>query len=167
MNNQRSVSKWHNGLTLMLILLLSSAAFAKDKKPIKNDVCAQPNPQSLCTPQNTCGPGACTLDVTRTADSSSLKPSTAGAKSGKPICIAAGTKVEWTSSEKETGFIVDAGASSAFQPGGAIIGGVSKPVSTVATKEGCYNVSYGACKSGGIYGMCKESSAAIIITKGK
>ena len=150
---------------LLLILLATCLTAAEKKKPKKNDVCAQPNPESLCTAANTCGSGsaACTVDVQRTADSSSLTPSTSEAKSGKPFCVAAGTKVEWKSTAKETGFIIDAGAAGAFEPGGAIIGGMNNPVSNVATKAGCYNLSFGACRSGGIYGMCQESSATIII----
>ncbi len=167
MDSQRSVSVARYALTLMLVLLLSTMAFAKEKKPSKNNFCAQPNPQSLCTPENTCAASGCTLDVTRTATGSSLKPITAGSKSDKPICMAAGTKVEFTSTEKETGFIVDQGTGSPFTPAGAIIGGSSKSAPVVASKEGCYAVSYGACKSGAIYGMCQENSATIIITKGK
>ena len=167
MRNQRNVVMRCSVPVLILLLAVGSLAAAEKKKPKKNDFCAQPNPQSLCTAENTCGPAGCTLDVTRTASSSSLKPTTPGAKSDKPICIAAGTKVEWESTEKETGFVVDQSAGTPFDPAGAIIGGTTKSVPTVASKEGCYTVSYGACKTGAIYGMCKESSATIIITKGK
>jgi len=152
---------------LILFLAAGSLAAAEKKKPKKNDFCAQPNPHSLCTPANTCGSSGCTLDVTRTASSSSLKPTAPGAQSDKPICVAAGTKVEWQSTEKNTGFIVDQSNGVPFEPAGAIIGGSGKSTSTVATKEGCYTLSYGACKSGAIYGMCQENSATIIITKGQ
>jgi hypothetical protein len=167
MRNQRSFAMRCGVPILMLTILAGSLAAADKKKVKKNDFCAQPNPQSLCTAENTCGAGGCTLDVTRTSSSSSLKPITAGSKSDKPICVAAGTKVEFTSTEKETGFIVDQGTGSPFEPAGAIIGGSTKSVPVVATKEGCYSLSYGACKSGAIYGMCQENSATIIVTKGK
>ena len=117
MRNQRSFAMRCGVPLLMLTILAGSLAAADKKKVKKNDFCAQPNPQSLCTTENTCGAGGCSLDVTRTADSSSLKPITAGSKSGKPICVAAGTKVEFMSTEKETGFIIDQGDGFSVRPG--------------------------------------------------
>jgi hypothetical protein len=151
----------------MLVLLACALLAGKEKAPKKSDVCAQPNPEAVCTPENTCAAGSCTLDVTRTASSSSVKPVVAGAKDGKPVCIPVGAKVEWQSTEKSTGFVVDPGTTSPFDPPGSIMGGYNKPTTTVATKAGCYPISFGACKSGGIYGMCKESATTIVIIKGK
>jgi hypothetical protein len=75
--------------------------------------------------------------------------------------------VTWKSTAKNVGFIVDPGTPSPFEPVGAIIGGSDRSVNVVARIPGCYKYSAGACMSGAIYGMCKETSAEIIVTGGK
>jgi hypothetical protein len=71
--------------------------------------------------------------------------------------------VNWKSTSKNTGFVVDISNASPFEPGGAIIGGSDRVVSVVAQKSGCYKYSVGACVSGALSGMCANTSAEIII----
>jgi hypothetical protein len=75
--------------------------------------------------------------------------------------------VQWMSSAKEIGFVVDLGSTSPFEPPGAIIGGSDRTVSVVAKKAGCYKYSAGACRSGAIYGMCGTGYAKVIVVEGK
>jgi hypothetical protein len=77
--------------------------------------------------------------------------------------VKVGTKVQWTSTGKDNGFVVDLGTTSPFDPGGAVIGGSNRPISVVAKTPGCYKYSAGACKSGAIYGMCADTNAELII----
>ncbi len=65
-----------------------------------------------------------------------------------------GTTIVWSSTQKNTGFVVDFGSSSPFTPDDAIVGGAKHPVSVTAMKAGCYKYSAGACISGEIQGMC-------------
>ena len=129
-------------------------------------VCAEPNPQAICNPSNTCGSlnEPCVIDVKRTASSASAVPSIAGAKSNAPFCVAAGTTITWQSTNKNTGFTIDFGPSSPFESSGAIIGGSDRSVSLPAKKQGCYKFSVGACNTDAIYGMCAEGSAELIIS---
>ncbi len=145
---------------LLPIVLLSSYATAQ------KNVCTQPNPAQLCTAANTCGSASnpCSVDVKRTANAASATPSIPNAKGNSLFCIKAGTSVEWKSSSKNVGFVVDLGTTSPFQPGGAIIGGSDRSVSVVAKTPGCYKYSAGACVSGAIYGMCGQANATLIIT---
>jgi hypothetical protein len=46
------------------------------------------------------------------------------------------------------------------------IGGSDRPVSVVAKTGGCYKYSAGACMSGAIYGMCKETNAKLVVIGG-
>jgi hypothetical protein len=103
------------------------------------------------------------VDVKRTSDATSATPSIAGAKGNSLFCVKVGTKVTWNSTEKENGFVVDMGPSSPFDPPGAIIGGSDRSVSVVAKRKGCFKYSAGACKSGGIYGMCDTANAQLIV----
>jgi hypothetical protein len=75
--------------------------------------------------------------------------------------------VQWKSTGKEIGFVVDLGPASPFEPPGAIIGGSDRSVSVVAKKTGCYKFSAGACRSGAIYGMCGTGFAKVIVVDGK
>ena len=145
---------------LLPIVLLSSYATAQ------KNVCTQPNPEQLCTAANTCGSASspCTVDVKRTANAASSTPGIPNAKGNSLFCIKAGTTVEWKSTGRNIGFVVDMGTTSPFQPGGAIIGGTERSVSVVAKTPGCYKYSAGACMSGAIYGMCGQANAQLIIT---
>ncbi len=72
--------------------------------------------------------------------------------------------MQWKSTGKNIGFVVDFGPTSPFNPGGAIIGGTDRTVSVVAKTPGCYKYSAGACMSGAIYGMCGQANVQLIIT---
>ena len=85
------------------------------------------------------------------------------AKSNALFCVKTGTTVTWKSTGKNIGFVVDVGTTSPFEPAGAIIGGTDRSVSVVAKTPGCYKYSAGACVSGAIYGMCKETSAEFVV----
>ena len=145
---------------LLPIVLFSSYATAQ------KNVCTQANPAQLCTAANTCGSASspCTVDVKRTANAASSTPGIPNAKGNSLFCIKAGTTVEWKSTGRNIGFVVDMGTTSPFQPGGAIIGGTERSVSVVAKTPGCYKYSAGACMSGAIYGMCGQANAQLIIT---
>jgi len=131
-------------------------------------VCAEPNPQSICNPSNTCGSASqpCQIDVKRTASSASITPSIPGARSNAPFCVAAGATVVWQSSQKNTGFTIDFGPSTPFEAAGAIIGGSDRSISSSVKKQGCYKFSVGACNTDAIYGMCAEGSAELIVSGG-
>ena len=153
-------------LSLPLVFLLNVAgAQSKGSKY----VCTEPNPAQLCNASNTCGSSStpCIVNVKRSGDGASSTPNTQNAKSNAPFCVAAGTTVTWKSTAKNVGFIVDPGTPSPFEPAGAIIGGSDRSVNVVARIPGCYKYSAGACMSGAIYGMCKETSAEVIVTGGK
>jgi hypothetical protein len=149
---------------LLPIVMLSTYATAQSKS--SKYACTEANPAQLCGPANTCGSASspCTVDVKRTSNSSSSTPGIPGAKSNETFCVKAGTTVEWKTTQKNTGFVVDVGTTSPFAPGGAIIGGYTRPVPVVAKTPGCYKYSAGACVSGAIYGMCGDTTAELIIT---
>jgi hypothetical protein len=152
-------------MVLTLILLTTSLpAETNDDKYL----CSEPNPESLCTPANTCGSASapCVVDVKRTAASASVTPTTPDAKSNTPFCVKTGTTVTWKSLSKDTGFLVDFGPSPPFARG-AIIGGSDRSPSVVAKKPGCYKFSAGACVSGATYGMCASVDSELVVTSGK
>ena len=99
-------------------------------RPVKKSKysCDEPNPQSLCNAGNTCGSAnaPCDVDVKRTAYAASATPQIPGAKGNSLFCLRPGTTVNWKSSAKNTGFVVDVSDASPFDPGGAIIGGSNK-----------------------------------------
>jgi hypothetical protein len=150
-------------LLLLPILLAAGSAVAQSKN--SKYACTEPDPQSLCNTGNTCGSQStpCDVDVKRTAYSATATPQIPGAKGNSLFCIRPGTKVNWKSTSKNTGFVIDMSEASPFQPGGAIIGGSDRTVSVVAQKSGCYKYSVGACVSGAISGMCANTSAEVII----
>jgi hypothetical protein len=151
-------------LLLLALVLVTTSGFAQKKGKY---ACVEANPAQLCNASNTCGSGGqpCEVDVKRTTQSASATPSIQKPKGNALFCVPVGTTVNWKSTAKETGFIVDVGPTSPFDPPGAIIGGSDKPVSVVAKREGCYKYSAGACKSGAIYGMCYNTTAELIVTK--
>jgi hypothetical protein len=166
MTIQRSFAIWCS--VLLLPLLLPNYAAAQKKQSGSKYVCSEPNPQTMCNASNTCGSSStpCNVEVKRTAKSASATPSIPNAKGNKPFCVTTGTTMTWQSSSKNTGFVVDFGPSSPFDPAGAIIGGSDRSVSVVAKKPGCYKFSAGACVSGAIYGMCASADSEIVITGG-
>lgn len=153
---------------LMLVVLsavvLTTFAVA-DKKGIGKYACSESNPASLCNADNTCGSASdpCTVDVKRTANSASAIPSIAKAKSNGLFCIKQGTPVLWKSTQKNTGFVIDFGPSSPFEPQDTIIGGSNREVSVAAKEPGCYKYSVSACISGAAYGMCGSGNAEAVV----
>jgi hypothetical protein len=148
------------------LVLLASSAIAQSKS--SKYACSEPNPSQPCNASNTCGSAStpCEVDVKRTADGASSMPNITDAKSNALFCVKFGTTVTRKSTGKNVGFIVDAGTPSPFEPGGAIIGGSDRSVAVVAKNSRCYKYSAGACMSGAIYGMCKETSAEVIVMGG-
>lgn len=146
-----------------LIVVLSAYATAQSKS--SKYACKEAHPAQLCSTANTCGSASspCVVDVKRTANAASSTPGMPGAKNGSLFCVKVGTTIQWKSTGKDIGFVVDLGTPSPLDPAGAIIGGTERAVSVVAKTPGCYKYSAGACMSGAIYGMCGDTAAELII----
>jgi len=154
-----------SGLALIPAVAFLTAG-GKDRTGYKH-VCSEPNPASMCTAYNTCGSDSapCVMDVKRSdGNSASTTPNIPRAKGNALVCVRAGTTVEWHSSSKDTGFVLDFGASSPFATPGTIIGGSDRPISVAAKRPGCFKYSAGACTSGSIYGMCGSAESEIVVT---
>jgi plastocyanin len=153
--------------SLLLSFVVSSSYVTAQSKSSKY-ACSEANPAQLCNAGNTCGSAStpCSVDVKRTANAASSTPSIPGAKSNSLFCVKAGTTVQWKSTGKNIGFVVDFGPTSPFNlnPGGAIIGGTDRAITVTAKTPGCYKYSAGACMSGAIYGMCGDTNAELIVT---
>jgi|BogFormECP03_OM2_1039629.scaffolds.fasta_scaffold08244_2 hypothetical protein len=159
------------GLMVFPVLVMATHISANGLNADKNSnkyVCSESNPGSMCSASTTCGSttSACNVDVKRSGgNSASATPSIPNAKGNASFCVKVGTTVTWQSSSKNTGFVLDFGPSSPFDPpDGAIMGGADRPVSVVAKRAGCYKYSVGACVSGTIYGMCGSSNAELVVT---
>jgi plastocyanin len=148
---------------LLSFVLLTHCVSAQSKG--SKYACSEANPAQLCNANNTCGSSStpCVVDVKRTASAASATADIQNAKSNALFCVKAGTTVQWKSTGKNIGFVVDMGPASPFDPAGAIIGGSDRSVSVVAKKTGCYKYSAGACMSGAIYGMCGTGYAKLIV----
>jgi hypothetical protein len=148
---------------LLTIVALSSYATAQSKA--NAFACKEANPQLLCVEATTCGSGGtpCSVDVKRTANAASATPSITNAKSNALFCVKVGTTVQWKSSSRNVGFVVDFGTATPFDPSGAIIGGSDRTVSVKAKTPGCVRYSAGACISGAIYGMCGQTNAEVVV----
>ena len=160
----------HCALLLLPVLLIASFATAEDKKKDNaKDACTNPNPASVCSADNTCGSASapCTVNVKRTSYSSSATPSIPGAKGNDLFCVKAGTTVTWQSTSKGTGFLIDPGAKSPFDPPGTIMGGSEKSVSVVAKTPGCFTYHLSATAQNGIYGKSKAAQAQLIVLGGQ
>jgi len=156
----------HCVLLLAMALLTASSATAQDKKKESSkDACSQANPSSLCSADNTCGSAStpCTVDIKRTSYSSSATPSTPKAKGNDVFCVKTGTTVTWQSTAKNTGFLIDLGTSSPFDPPGNIAGGSAKSVPVVAKTPGCFKYNFAASNSKATYGMSKAAQAELIV----
>jgi len=149
-------------LFLLAVGLLPCAGAEEKKKGGPKYTCDEPNPASMCNAGNTCGP-SCTVDVKRTAYSSSATPNIPGAKGNQVFCVKAGTTVTWQAPDKNTGFLIDFGPNSPFDPPDAITGGSAKPASVVAKTPGCYKYGFQASSSTAIYGMSKAAQAELIV----
>lgn len=160
MNYQRYITMC--AIALLSITVLAGSVNAQSKGKY---VCDEPNPQSLCNPGNTCsGSAPCTVDIKRDGmNSATATPGFPKAKGNSLFCVKAGTPVTFMSSSKGTGFVVDFGPSSPFNPPDAIIGGAQKPVKVMPTRGGCYKYSAGACYTGATYGMCGSGQAEAIV----
>jgi plastocyanin len=148
---------------LLSIVMLSAGAIAQSKS--NKYACSEAKPAQLCNAANTCGSASspCAVDVKRTSNAASSTPDIPNAKSNSLFCVKVGTTVQWKSSGRNIGFVVDMSETSPFEPGGAIIGGSDRAVSVVAKTPGCYKYSAGACASGAIYGMCGQANAELVI----
>ena len=156
----------YRGVLLVLLLIVGVAtAEDKDKENSKN-ACSQSNPASLCNASNTCGSPStpCDIDVKRTSYSSSATPNIPNAKANDLFCVKTGTTVKWQSTAKNTGFLIDLGDSSPFDPPGTITGGTEKSVSVVAKTTGCFKYNFSASDSRATYGMSKAAQGQLIVT---
>jgi hypothetical protein len=159
--NRGTVLSFSAPLLALSLLSGSTAAQSKNDK----DVCADANSAQVCTAANTCGSASspCTVNVKRTDNSASATPSIPNAKGNSLFCVSVGTTVQWKSTDKGDGFVVDFGATSPFDPSGAIRGGSAHAVSVVAKTTGCFKYSASACHSGEVYGMCGTSNPVVIV----
>jgi hypothetical protein len=155
-------SRFWPAMLVAPLLLVAGGGLAAEES-----VCAAPHPEATCTAANTCGSATapCDVDIKRTGNGASATPVLPDAKSNKPFCAKVGTTLRWQSTSKNTGFVIDFGSASPFEPEAAIIGGSDRTVSVVAKKAGCYKYSVGACLSGSISGMCGSDNAEVILTK--
>ena len=153
---------------LAAVILLSIAGSAEEKQRSRKSVCSAPHPESICSNSNTCGSAStpCMVDVKRTAASTASIASVSDPKANTPFCIKSGTKVTWQSLSKDTGFVIDFGSSSPFEPAGTILGGSDRSATVVAKSPGCFKYSTGACVSGATYGMCDSVESDLIIVGG-
>lgn len=151
-------------VSLFLIALVLAAGQAMAQKKSKY-ACTEAQPESLCNAANTCGSASapCTVNVTKSGNSSNVKPGIANAKNNQLFCIKAGTTVVWMTSNKNTGFMVSFGTDSPFTPDDPIMGGGNRQVSVKATAPGCYAYDAGAFYSGATYGMGGGSKPELII----
>src|SRR5258708_36595057 len=149
---------------LLPILVLSTSATAQSKS--SDYACSKDVSAQMCTAENTCGSAStpCSVDVRRTANAASATPSIPNAKGNSLFCIKPGTTVQFKSTGKDIGFVVDFGPASPFDPPGAIIGGTDRTASVVAKRPGCYKYSAGASRSGAINAMSGQANPQLIIT---
>jgi hypothetical protein len=146
---------------LILVIGVSSAQAQKKSKY----ACDEGQPETLCDAGNTCGSAStqCTVDITRSGNSSNVRPQISNAKAKNLFCVKAGTEILWMTSKKNTGFMVSFGPESPFEPDDPIMGGTKKQVKTTAVTPGCYPYDAGASISGTIYGMSGGSKRELVI----
>lgn len=152
---------------LVLMVVLSALAAHAQKNKGDEYACQTPNAESLCSAAITCGSASapCTVMIKKDGDGASITPDIAGAKSNKLFCVKAGTKMNFTAKNKNTGFVIDFGPKNPFDKDEQIVGGSNKPDSATVKEPGCYRYSVGACVSGAIYGMCGSQMAEMVVTK--
>jgi plastocyanin len=152
----------------VLSLLLAGFIIGQDtKKKVKNSVCSSSNPASICAEPSTCGSASspCTIDIRRSGSNyATAKPSIPDAKANKAFCIKVGTTVTFSTSSKNTGFVIDFGKDDPFEHEGSIIGGADRPITVTAKHPGCYTYSIGACTPGTVSGMCGNATTQLIIS---
>jgi plastocyanin len=155
------------GCLFALSVLLANIVIGEDTNTITNNVCSMSNPASTCAASNTCGSASspCTIDIRRSQGTyATATPSIPGVKSNKPFCIKVGTAVTFSTSSKNTAFIIDFDKANPFDHQGAIIGGADRPITVTAKHPGCYSYSVGACTPGTVYGMCGHADTQLIIS---
>ena len=103
------------------------------------------------------------VNVNKDGGSASATAAISNPKKNALFCVKSGTKVVWHSTNKNTGFVIDFGPQSPFEPTDAIIGGGKNDVTVEAKRAGCFKYSVGACYSGATYGMCGNSQAEAIV----
>jgi hypothetical protein len=162
-NTQTKLNTWNRLVLLSYIAALSSAPTHAQKK--SKYTCDEADQAILCSAANTCGSASstCTVDIRRSGDSASVKPSIPSAQNNRLFCIKTGTTVVWMSSNKNNGFMVSFGTDSPFDPDGPIVGGAKKPITTKASTAGCYKYDVGAFRSGTVYGMSGGRSPELVI----
>ena len=154
-------------LFILPLLLTGLTVSQETKKKIKNDACSASNPASVCAQANTCGSASspCTIDIRRSGSTdATAKPSIPDAKGNKVFCIKVGTTVTFSTSSKNTGFVIDFGKDNPFDHEGSIIGGADRAITVTAKHPGCYTYSIGACTPGTVYGMCGNADTQLIIS---
>ena len=151
-------------VTASATFLLLAPTSAQEQRGREKYVCSEPQPETMCNAENTCGSASapCTVEIRRTASAASVTPSIPNSKANMPFCVKTGTKVNWQGASKNTGFVLDFGPDTPFGTE-AIIGGSDRAATSVAKKKGCYNYSTGACVSGAIYGMCETVETKLVI----
>jgi hypothetical protein len=155
--------KLHRAILLLSVVALLAIQATAQKK--SKYACSEPKPETLCTAANTCGSPAnpCTVNVNKEGGSASATASITEPKKNALFCVKAGTKVVWMSSNKNTGFVIDFGPDSPFDPNDPIIGGGKNQITVEAKRPGCFKYSVGACFSGATYGMCGNSQTEAIV----
>jgi hypothetical protein len=119
---------------VLLFPLLITVVFAANDKKFS---CAESDPQSICSAATTCGsPTApCKVDIKReAANSATATPEIPNGKGNNPFCVKVGTSITFYTTSKDTGFVIDFGPNSPFDPKGTIMGGADRPVTVVAKK---------------------------------
>jgi hypothetical protein len=151
--------------TSLLLPIVILANYASSQSKPTDYGCTEAKPEVQCVAANTCGSAStpCEIDVKRTANAASATPSIPGAKGNSLVCVKVGTTVQWKSTGRNIGFVVDLGPNSPFDPNGAIMGGSDRAISVVAKRPGCFKYSAGACMSGAIYGMCGQANPKLIV----
>jgi hypothetical protein len=150
------------GVAIATTILLLSGTLTQAKSKY---ICDEPKPADLCNAANTCGSGSsvCTIDIRKSGDGSTVKPSVPNAKNNQFFCIKSGTTVVWMTSNKNTGFMISFGTDSPFDPDDPIRGGGSKSVTVKAQNPGCYKYDAGAFYSGAVFGMSGGSKPELVI----
>src|ERR1700741_5507751 len=97
-------------------------------------------------------------------DYNTAKPSNPAAKAHQDFCITVGTAVTFSTSSKNTGFVIDFGKDNPFDHECSIIGGADRPITVTAKHPGCDTYSIGACTPGTVYGMCGNADTQLIIS---
>jgi len=153
---------------LLTLGLLHYSANAQNNRRNKY-ACSETNPARQCSASNTCGSSsaACMVDVKRTGYSASATPGIPNAKGNSLFCVRTGTTVTWQSTAKNTGFLIDFGPSSPFDPPDAIMGGSKRSASVTAARPGCFLYAFQATDSTGTYGMSQASQAELIVIGNK